>query len=108
MYKSVISVLPVLTLKPVFSQEDHFRVVHFIKEANIDIAVFNPAMGYLANSTTYAENGGDLDDILLSARTQYICGNIDQEEFQKQLELWLSRGGQAVIDEVNEQYQADK
>ncbi|RHP33938.1 extracellular solute-binding protein [Lachnotalea sp. AF33-28] len=79
-----------------------------IKEANIDIAVFNPAMGYLANSTTYAENGGDLDDILLSARTQYICGNIDQEEFQKQLELWLSRGGQAVIDEVNEQYQADK
>lgn len=89
-------------------KSERLKIEEAIKLANEDIAVFNPALGYLANSATYSNAGGDLDDIIESARTQYICGTIDLDEFKAQMDLWLQRGGQEVIDEVNAQYQADK
>ena len=79
-----------------------------IKKANEDIAVFNPAIGYTSNSATFASVGADLNDIMTSARTQYICGTIDKAEFEAQMQLWLDRGGAQVIEEVNAQYEADK
>ena len=49
---------------------------------NVQYAVFNPALGYLTQSDTYAECGNDLVQILDDARTQYICGQIDEAGLQ--------------------------
>lgn len=79
-----------------------------VKASNVDYAVFNPATSYLINSATYTLSGATLDDTIKQARTQYICGQIDEAGLEKANATWLSSGGQAVIDEVNEQYQANK
>ena len=79
-----------------------------VKQANIDKAVFNPAAGYLVNSSTYALNGATLDEELQAARTQYICGEIDENGLKKAWKNWEELGGADVIKEVNEQYQAEK
>lgn len=75
---------------------------------NEPCAVFNPAESYLANSATYADVGKTLDELLAQARTQYICGEIDEAGLQKAWDEWASQGGQAIIDEVNEQHAANK
>ncbi len=79
-----------------------------IKADNVNYAVFNPASGYLAGSDTYALNGATLDTALKDARTQYICGEIDEAGFRSAMDTWLAQGGQQIIDEVNALYQADK
>lgn len=71
-------------------------------------AVFNPALSYLANSATYSDVGATLDEIIKQARTQYICGEIDEAGLQAAADAWLAQGGQQIMDEVNEQYQANK
>ena len=71
-------------------------------------AVFNPALGYLTQSDTYAECGSDLVQILDDARTQYICGQIDEAGLQAAFDQWNARGGTQVIEEVNALYAADK
>ena len=62
----------------------------------------------LGNSATYIANAGNLDLIIDDARTQYIVGDIDKEGLQSAWELWLTSGGQDVINEVNEQHKANK
>lgn len=79
-----------------------------VYEENIQYAVFNPAAGYLAGSDTYALNGATLDTALKDARTQYICGEIDEAGFRAAMDTWLAQGGQQIIDEVNALYEADK
>lgn len=79
-----------------------------VKEDNVEYAVFNPALAYLVNSKTYALSGSTLDKLLDDARTQYICGQIDEAGLQAQWDLWLKQGGQDVINEVNEQYKGNK
>lgn len=75
---------------------------------NVQYAVFNPALGYLTQSDTYAECGTDLVQILDDARTQYICGQIDEAGLQAAFDQWNARGGAQVIEEVNALYAADK
>ena len=59
-------------------------------------------------SDTYAEGGSDLVQILDDARTQYICGQIDEAGLQAAFDQWNARGGTQVIEEVNALYAADK
>ena len=68
----------------------------------------NPAAGYLANSETNAEVGTDIQQILDDARTQYICGQLDEAGLESAFQQWSDRGGAQVIEEVNEAYAADK
>ena len=75
---------------------------------NVQYAVFNPALGYLTQSDTYAECGNDLVQILDDARTQYICGQIDEAGLQAAFDQWNARGGTQVVEEVNALYAADK
>ena len=75
---------------------------------NEKYAVFNPASSYLANSATYADIGKTLDEIITQARTQYVCGEIDEAGLQTAWDNWLNQGGQTIIDEVNAQYEANK
>ena len=67
-------------------------------------AVLNPALPYLINSTTYASQGKDLDDKISQARTQYICGEIDEAGLKAAWDDVLNRGYSTIIDEVNAQY----
>ena len=77
-------------------------------KANIDIAVHNPASGYLVASEVNAETGADLKDILSRARTQYIVGQLDEAGLQEQFKVWEQRGGSDLIKELNEMYSANK
>jgi putative aldouronate transport system substrate-binding protein len=77
-----------------------------VKEDNEQYAVYNPALPYLVNSATYSSDGANLDQIITSARTQYICGEITEDELRAAWQSALDQGYQAIIDEVNEQYHA--
>lgn len=74
---------------------------------NKTVAVFNPALGYLANSEVNAEVGTDIEQIIDDARTQYICGQIDDAGFEAAAQQWLDRGGDRLIEEINKLYQED-
>lgn len=91
-----------------FAQDEQTKMQESTYSASEKIAVFNPASGYLSNSATYISNGSNLDLIIDDARTQYIVGDIDKEGLQSAWELWLTSGGQDVINEVNEQHKANK
>lgn len=94
--------------EPVLKQSERVALEMSIKEANEPFAVFNPAAGYLSNSETYGVNGANLDQILEDARTQYICGQIDDAGLEAAFANWATQGGDKVIEEVNALYQADK
>ncbi len=72
---------------------------------NENYAIFNPVGPYLINSETYSMNGANLDQILTDARTQYIVGEIDMAGLESAWKTWSSQGGDAIIEEVNAQYQ---
>ncbi len=77
-------------------------------EAALPYAIINPASSYLVNSATYSDVGSTLQEYITQARTQYICGEIDEAGLQAAHDRWLAEGGQTIIDEVNAQYQANK
>ena len=70
-------------------------------------AVYNPAIGYLANSEINATKGAHLDEILKSAKTSYICAQITEEEFMQRMREWDESGGQSLKEEINLLYQKD-
>ena len=74
---------------------------------NREVAVMNPAVGYLVSSPVNAEVGTDIEQIIDDARTQYICGQIDDAGFDAAAKQWLDRGGDRLIEEINQMYQAD-
>ncbi|MCC8170025.1 MAG: extracellular solute-binding protein [Oscillospiraceae bacterium] len=76
-----------------------------VYEENELWVVSNPAEPYV--SDTYSTKGPQLDAIMSEANTKYIVGQISLEEWQAQLERWRSQGGDDVIKEMNEAYQAD-
>lgn len=78
------------------------------EKVNEQYAVFNPALGYLANSSVNAEVGTDIELIIEDARTQYICGQIDEAGLEAAAQQWLDRGGAQLVEELNTLYQADK
>lgn len=94
--------------KPSLAQDERKkREIQVIKD-NEKVAVFNPAVSYLANSPTYAKEGGKLDRIISEARTKYICGEMNEAGLQDAFDQWNKGGGTAVLSEVNEQYRAEK
>lgn len=73
-------------------------------EADLEHAVFNPGAAYMSKS--YLQNGAILDQIVVDARLKYLAGQIDEAGLTAELERWTSSGGQQVIDEMNELFQA--
>lgn len=104
----LLAYLPRYTPDPAPAMNESRQAQEDAYVANEKYAVLNPATSYLANSATYADIGATLDEELKQARTQYICGEIDQAGLQAAWDSWLSKGGQAIIDEVNEQYLANQ
>ncbi len=91
----------------IIQNERKQKEIKVIKE-NEKSAVFNPAVSYLANSPTYASEGGKLDKIISEARSQYICGEINEAGLQDAFDKWNKSGGTQVLAEVNAQYRAEK
>lgn len=71
-------------------------------------AVQNPASTYLLNSPTYANVGTSLQEMIDNARNEFICGEITKPQLLEVNNMWLSSGGQQIINEVNDMYQANK
>lgn len=69
-------------------------------------AVANPAEPYVSN--TYSTKGPQLDAIMSEANVKFIVGQISKDEWLAQRDRWLQQGGQQVIDEINEAYEADE
>ncbi len=93
---------------PAIEKTDSMKAQDVAYKLNEQYAIFNPALGYLANSEVNAEVGTDIEQIIEDARTQYICGQIDDAGFEAAAKQWLDRGGDRLIEEINELYQADQ
>ena len=104
----MLAYIPRYDLNPSPAKNERTQAQADVYVENEKYAVFNPASSYLANSATYADIGKTLDEIITQARTQYICGEIDEAGLQKAWDNWLNQGGQTIIDEVNAQYEANK
>lgn len=72
---------------------------------NREWVVANPVEPYI--SDTYSTKGPQLDAIIAEANTKFIVGQITEEEWDAQIDRWLSQGGQGVIDDYNEAYAND-
>ena len=92
---------------PVEKNERDLALTECYEERTRAAAITNPAIGYIASSKVYSDYGSDLDEIISTARTQYICGTIDEAGLQAAWDDWADRGGNDLIDEINELYQAD-
>lgn len=104
----MLAYLPRYDLNPSPAKNERTQAQADVYVENEKYAVFNPAASFLANSQTYSDLGASLTDIINQARTQYICGQIDEAGLEEAWNQWLAQGGQQIIDEVNEQYAANK
>lgn len=80
--------------------------VNEVYQENKLFKVPNVAEAYV--SPTYSRHSTQLDAIMLAATTKYISGAIDFEEWKNQRNIWLEQGGDKIIKEMNEFYQADE
>ena len=105
---SVIAYIPNLTpTSPTLEKQESTIAQEEAIAKNKKVAIYNPALGYLANSVVNAEVGTDIEQIIDDARTQYICGQIDDAGFDAAAKQWLDRGGDRLVKEINELYQQD-
>ena len=95
-------------VKPALRQNERKIKEMQVKEMSIEQAVFNPASAYLTNSVTYAQKEAILYQLIEDARTQYICGQKDEEGLRKAFDLWNKQGGADLIEEVNALYKKQK
>ena len=81
------------------------KTVNDVYQENKLYKLPNLAEAYI--SPTYSRHSTQLDAIMSSATTKYISGAIDIDAWYAERTRWLEQGGQMVIDEMNEFYQAD-
>ena len=98
----------IIASSPKLEQDEPTAAQYEAYEVCRPIAVTNPVLGYLASSEVNAEVGTDIEQIIDDARTQYICGQLDDAGFEKAAQTWLNRGGDRLIEELNQMYQADQ
>jgi putative aldouronate transport system substrate-binding protein len=77
-----------------------------VKIENAKYAVVNHGASY--TSPSYVELGSVLDPIMADARIAYIKGEIDDVGLQEAKDQWLRSGGETVIKEINDLYDANK
>ncbi|MFS0724893.1 extracellular solute-binding protein [Paenibacillus sp. 1P07SE] len=73
-------------------------------EANDEMLIHDPSAPL--DSPTYIERGGALQQIITDATYQYVLGDIDAAGFQKAVDRWRAEGGDQMIQEYTEAYQA--
>lgn len=93
---------------PVKQTERDAALTECYEQRTRPVAISNPALVYLTSSEIYAAYGTELATILDDARTQYICGTIDEAGLEAAWQDWYDRGGADLIAEINAAYQADQ
>lgn len=58
------------------------------------------------DSPTYTEKGVQLQDIMKDASYRYMLGDINKDGFEKAIQQWKDQGGQLIMDEYTEAYNA--
>jgi putative aldouronate transport system substrate-binding protein len=69
---------------------------------NSSFLINNPA-AYLS-SDTYDARNVELNSIISNATYNYILGKLDREDYIKETEFWRERGGNQVIEELEQDY----
>lgn len=83
----------------------HFQY-EFVKKTTEEapkLAVFNPIAPLV--SQTDAEKSATLNKIVYDNTAKYILGNINLDEFKKEMERWKKEGGDKIIEEYNAAHQ---
>lgn len=60
------------------------------------------------DSKTFIERGEILNQQMTDATYQYILGKIDKEGFEKEINKWKEGGGEDIIKEFNDSWEASK
>jgi putative aldouronate transport system substrate-binding protein len=92
-------------LTPEYTPEVKAKAEELVKD-NESMLINDPTAPL--DSKTYNEKGARLQDIIKDATYKFILGNIDEAGFQKEIDRWMSDGGQAIVDEFNASYQQSK
>lgn len=79
--------------------------VNDVYQMNKLYKVPNVAEAYV--SAYYSRHSTQLDAIMSAADTKYISGAITLDQWKQELERWKEQGGDKVIKEMNESYDAD-
>ncbi|WP_166244666.1 extracellular solute-binding protein [Paenibacillus turpanensis] len=87
-------------------QPDLFRKNSKIGGENEQFIVPNPAHNLL--SSTYAERGKELEQIITDAQTKFIMGKIDEAGWKAEMEKWKKAGGETMMKEYKEAYAKSK
>jgi len=66
---------------------------------NLRILAENPAEGVV--SETLAERSDELNAIIRDATYRFIPGMTDEDGFRREIDRWMSSGGEKVIEEIN-------
>jgi len=106
--QSVCYIPNLVAVKPTLKWDEPTKAQYAAYDNNLKYVVYNPAIGYLANSEINAEVGADIEQIIDDARTQYICGQIDRKGFEAAAKQWSERGGDRLIEDVNRLKKLDK
>ncbi|MDF2923281.1 MAG: extracellular solute-binding protein family 1 [Paenibacillaceae bacterium] len=77
-----------------------------IKAENEKSAVYNLVEPYI--SETYTKQGQQLDTMRYDMMVKFVMGQLDEAGYKAEVDKWLKAGGDTVIKELNEQYQAFK
>ncbi|MFS0636771.1 extracellular solute-binding protein [Mesobacillus foraminis] len=72
-----------------------------IKE-NAEFAVFDPA--FPLESPTASERGTELEKLIIDATIKYIMGEMDEKQFDEEVEKWKKSGGDSMRTEYEEAY----
>ncbi|MBD2845527.1 extracellular solute-binding protein [Paenibacillus sp. IB182496] len=75
-------------------------------EANNSMLIHDPSAPL--DSPTYIERGQALQQIITDATYQYVLGDLDAAGFQKAIDRWKSEGGDKIMQEYTEAYQAQQ
>ena len=73
---------------------------------NAPYAVHNVVLPFI--SDTNVETGGDLENQINDAKIKYVIGELDLDGWKAAIEDWKAAGGDQIIKEYTEQYQAGK
>lgn len=94
---------PNLRTMPVDYNYGDARTLEILEE-NEPYAVADPTLGLISELNN--EIGGDLGTLLSDAKTLYVMGEIDKDEYMNRLEMWKNQGGDDVAKEFAALYEA--
>jgi len=102
LYSLMIADLNNSNVMEVAKQHHLWSYAEQLVEDNNEFLVLDPTVGL--ESLTYDEHGSELYRIISDATYNYILGKIDENGYEKKIELWRQSGGDRIIKEYTASY----